>query len=176
MTGLTSGKFLWPKEKSWVLYRTKQAVIGLSFSPGKLPRASFPGRSLLRHSHRRLGVNVPIRSTSTGAERSTITNNYENGLSELACFLECAFGLRPLGRKGTGLIDLRLNGRVRGGGEDQGGRKPQRETFHRHTILSRSALSDAKGLEFKALEGDTRRLFSMCLAGWGYSSEEKESS
>ncbi|KAK8499197.1 hypothetical protein V6N12_076047 [Hibiscus sabdariffa] len=44
MTGLTSGKFLWPKEKSWVLYRTKQAVIGLSFSPGKLPRASFPGR------------------------------------------------------------------------------------------------------------------------------------
>ncbi|KAJ0901551.1 hypothetical protein HanPSC8_Chr04g0177611 [Helianthus annuus] len=23
MTGLTSGKFLWPKEKSWVLYRSR---------------------------------------------------------------------------------------------------------------------------------------------------------
>ncbi|KAF9611391.1 hypothetical protein IFM89_032060 [Coptis chinensis] len=36
-----------PKAKSWVLYRTKQAVIGLSLSPeplGKLPRASFPAR------------------------------------------------------------------------------------------------------------------------------------
>ncbi|KAK8525565.1 hypothetical protein V6N13_057152 [Hibiscus sabdariffa] len=67
-------------------------------------------------------------------------NRSRNGLSELACFLECAFGLRPLGRKGTGLIDLRLNGRVRGG-EDQGGRKPQRETFHRATRFFREALS-----------------------------------